>query len=109
MAEGIFEPGLDCIYVPSAAAWWRSCLRLMADLAQRIGVSKPTVWAWKHGRARPREARLKEIAEALGTTIEDLDGLPGTDDLAFLMAQYRKQIATHFHVAPEKVKFVIAF
>jgi len=25
------------------------------------------------------------------------------------MAQYREQIATHFHVAPEKVKFVIAF
>jgi DNA-binding XRE family transcriptional regulator len=53
------------------------------DLAERIGVSKPTVWAWEHGRARPQEARLKEIAEALGTTIEDLDGLPKTDDLAF--------------------------
>lgn len=79
------------------------------DLADRIGVSKPTVWAWEHGRARPQEARLKVIADALGTTIEELDGLPRTDNLAFLMAQYRDQIAAHFHVTPAKVKIVIEF
>lgn len=77
------------------------------DLAERIGVSKPTVWAWEHGRARPQDARLKGIAEALGTTIEDLDGLPRTDNLAFLMAQYREQIAAHFNVAPAKVRILI--
>jgi transcriptional regulator with XRE-family HTH domain len=79
------------------------------ELAERIGVSKPTVWAWEHGRARPQEARLKGIADALGTTIDDLDGLPRTDNLAFLMAEYRDQIAAHFNVAPAKVKIVIEF
>lgn len=79
------------------------------DLADRIGVSKPTVWAWEHGRARPQDVRLKVIADALGTTIEELDGLPRTDNLAFLMAQYRDQIAAHFHVTPAKVKIVIEF
>jgi DNA-binding XRE family transcriptional regulator len=79
------------------------------ELADRIGVSKPTVWAWEHGRARPQDARLKVIADALGTTIEQLDGLPRTDNLAFLMAQYRDQIAAHFHVTPAKVKIVIEF
>jgi DNA-binding transcriptional regulator YiaG len=79
------------------------------ELAERIGVSKPTVWAWEHGRARPQDARLKGIAEALGTTVDELDGLPRTDNLAFLMAQYRDQIATHFNVAPAKVKIVIEF
>lgn len=79
------------------------------DLADRIGVSKPTVWAWEHGRARPQDTRLKGIADALGTTIEELDGLPRTDNLAFLMAQYRDQIAAHFHVTPAKVKIVIEF
>ncbi|GFE77263.1 MULTISPECIES: helix-turn-helix domain-containing protein [Novosphingobium] len=79
------------------------------ELAERIGVSKPTVWAWEHGRARPQDARLKGIADALGTTIEDLDGLPRTDNLAFVMAEYRDQIAAHFNVAPAKVKIVIEF
>lgn len=78
-------------------------------LAERIGVSKPTVWAWEHGRARPQDGRMKVIASALGTSIDELEGLPRNDDLAFVMTQYRDQIAAHFNVAPSKVRIVIEF
>src|ERR1700712_1358254 len=31
----------------------------LGQLAARLGVSKPTVWAWEHGRARPVEGRME--------------------------------------------------
>ena len=79
------------------------------DLAERIGVSKPTVWAWEHGRARPQEARLKEIAEALGTTIEDLDRLAEDRQPRLYDGPVSRADRNVFPCAPEKVKIVIAF
>ena len=38
----------------------------LADVANTLGVSKPTVWAWEKGKARPLPERLESIAAALG-------------------------------------------
>lgn len=38
----------------------------LADVAATLGVSKPTVWAWEKGKARPLPERLESIAAALG-------------------------------------------
>lgn len=40
----------------------------MVELAGRVGVTKPTLWKWETGRARPREAALDRLAAVLGTT-----------------------------------------
>lgn len=40
----------------------------LADVAAVLGVSKPTVWAWEKGKARPLPERLSTIAAALGVT-----------------------------------------
>ncbi|MBX7495015.1 helix-turn-helix domain-containing protein [Qipengyuania sp. 6B39] len=40
----------------------------MVELAERVGVTKPTLWKWETGKARPREAALDQLAAALGTT-----------------------------------------
>jgi transcriptional regulator with XRE-family HTH domain len=41
-------------------------------LAETLGVSKPTVWAWEQGKARPIDSRIEALAEALGVSSEDL-------------------------------------
>lgn len=43
-----------------------------ADLAERMGVSQPTVWEWVHGESIPTVARLIEISRITGITIDDL-------------------------------------
>ena len=42
----------------------------LADVAAALGVSKPTVWAWEKGKARPLPERLGAIAAALGVEAE---------------------------------------
>lgn len=43
-----------------------------ADLAEKLGVSAVTVHKWESGESMPRAKRLKEIAEAMGTTVSNL-------------------------------------
>jgi transcriptional regulator with XRE-family HTH domain len=42
----------------------------LADVAATLGVSKPTVWAWEKGKARPLPERLDAIAQALRVSPE---------------------------------------
>ena len=41
----------------------------LAQLGDRLEVSKPTVWAWEKGKARPIESRVGAIAEVLGVSV----------------------------------------
>ncbi|MCJ2183395.1 helix-turn-helix domain-containing protein [Novosphingobium sp. 1949] len=77
------------------------------ELANRLGVSKPTVWAWEQGRARPIEERMSGIAEALGVAAEDLRPDRFAPGLAELIARCRDQIAAAVETAPEKVRIMI--
>lgn len=77
------------------------------ELASRLGVSKPTVWAWEQGRARPIEERLEAIAEALGVSSTELRPSRGVPGLGELIARCREQIAAAVETAPEKVRIMI--
>ncbi|MED5547458.1 MAG: helix-turn-helix domain-containing protein [Pseudomonadota bacterium] len=77
------------------------------ELANQLGVSKPTVWAWEQGRARPIEERMSGIADALGVPVDDLRPDRFTPGLAELIARCREQIASAVETAPEKVRIMI--
>jgi len=79
----------------------------MADLANRLGVSKPTVWAWEQGRSRPVDSRIAALAEALGAEEQDL--LTGRDSGAIdeVLARTREEIARAYGVRSEQVKIHI--
>ncbi|MEO6041706.1 MAG: helix-turn-helix transcriptional regulator, partial [Croceibacterium sp.] len=38
------------------------------ELAGQVGVSKPALWKWERGEARPRAAALERLAQVLGRT-----------------------------------------
>ena len=44
------------------------------QLAGKLGVSAPTVWAWEHGHACPLKDRIPSIAAALGVSPATLRG-----------------------------------
>lgn len=77
------------------------------DLAARLGVSKPTVWAWEQDRARPIEDRIVPIAEALGVTTAELRPGRTIVGLPELIARCRGQIAEAVETTPDKVKIMI--
>lgn len=77
----------------------------LADIADRMGVSKPTVWAWEHGKARPVERRLAALAEALGVTPGGLE--PATSGPPEAVEAGRRQIAQAYGVDPSRVRIMI--
>jgi transcriptional regulator with XRE-family HTH domain len=42
------------------------------EVADRIGVKQPTVWAWEKGKARPRAEKLARLAEILRCSVIDI-------------------------------------
>ena len=76
-------------------------------LAETLGVSKPTVWAWEQGKARPVESRIASLAQALGVSSGEL--LCGQENPALraLLATCRDQIAGVVGVDPDKIRIVI--
>jgi transcriptional regulator with XRE-family HTH domain len=77
----------------------------LADIATRLGVSKPTVWAWEHGKSRPVERRLTGLAEALGVTPGGLE--PAPSGLSETLEQSRRRIAEAYGVEPVRVRIMI--
>lgn len=79
----------------------------LSQLAGQLGVSKPTVWAWEQGKARPIDNRIEALAMALGVTGSEL--VPGRDSPALqdLLAKTREQVAAAFGMHPDKIKIVI--
>ena len=77
----------------------------LSDVADKLGVSKPTVWAWEHGKARPVERRLTALAEALGVTPGGLE--PATSGPVEAVEMGRRQIAEAYGVEPARVRIMI--
>lgn len=77
----------------------------LADIADRLGVSKPTVWAWEHGKARPVERRLAALAESLGVTPGGLE--PAASGPVEAVEAGRRQIAEAYGVEPARVRIMI--
>jgi transcriptional regulator with XRE-family HTH domain len=75
-----------------------------AQIAGALGVSKPTVWAWEHGKARPVESRMARLAELLGVSRGDLVQGVLAPNHNGLIEQSREQIAAAYGVHPDRVK-----
>lgn len=78
----------------------------LSQIAEQLGVSKPTVWAWEQGKARPVEGRIEGLAEALGVPRADLQGQQSSE-LDVLLAQSRAAIARAVGTRPDKVRIMI--
>ena len=76
-------------------------------LAAMLGVSKPTVWAWEQGRARPARERIESLAAALGVEPAELIPTRDTPALRALLAESRARIAEAFGTGPDNVRIMI--
>ncbi|MGY6551058.1 MAG: helix-turn-helix domain-containing protein [Erythrobacter sp.] len=80
----------------------------LADVADALGVSKPTVWAWEKGKARPLPERLDAIAEALGVETQELQSASAADPAAeMLIRDARMRIAAAYNADPSAVRIMI--
>lgn len=80
----------------------------LADVAAVLGVSKPTVWAWEKGKARPLPERLDAIAAALGVAPEALADAPGQSGTSSaLIEECRNRIAQACGTQPASVRIMV--
>lgn len=78
-----------------------------AALADQLGVSKPTVWAWEQGKARPVESRMEALAQALDVSADELLIESDGAFLGDLITRAKGQIAGALGVRPDKVRIVV--
>lgn len=76
-------------------------------LASLVGVSKPTVWAWEQGKARPTQDRLAALAAQLGVVEEELVTGRRGDALNDALAAARRLVAEAYGVDPGRVRVLI--
>lgn len=79
----------------------------LSQVAAALGVSKPTVWAWENGKARPVESRLDSLAEALGVPKGELLGGRDPASLDDILASSRERIALALGASPDKIRILI--
>jgi transcriptional regulator with XRE-family HTH domain len=79
----------------------------LADVAAALGVSKPTVWAWEKGKARPLPERLGAIAAALGVDPERLAAAPTPHAREGVITECRARIAEALGTPPDAVRIMI--
>ncbi len=76
-------------------------------VARQLGVSKPTVWAWEQGRARPSPERFARIAELFGLGETRLAPGRDVDALGEVLTQARQLVANSLGVELTKVRIMI--
>ena len=79
----------------------------LAELATRLGVSKPTVWAWEQARSSPSPDRYEKIAEVLGTTASALRSGREEDVASAVLERSRRRIAQAYGVSADSVRIMI--
>lgn len=79
----------------------------LSQLAAQLGVSKPTVWAWEQGKARPVEARMEALAQALDVPAWEMLMGRSAPILPDLITRAKEQIAGALGVTPDKVRIVV--
>lgn len=80
----------------------------LADVAAVLGVSKPTVWAWEKGKARPLPERIGAIAAALGVAPDALTDAPGQNGAASAVIEdCRNRIAQACGTTPAMVRIMV--
>lgn len=79
----------------------------LAQVADQLGVSKPTVWAWEKGKAKPVDERIPAIAEVLGLSPEELLAYEHPEGVAELLKVSRRQIAQALGIDDDAVRILI--
>lgn len=79
----------------------------LAQVADALDVSKPTVWAWEKGKARPLPERLGAIAEVLGVSVAQLAESRDEDGGRSVIEDCRLRIATVYGTRPESIRIMI--
>jgi transcriptional regulator with XRE-family HTH domain len=79
----------------------------LAQVASQLAVSKPTVWAWEKGKAKPIPERLEAIARVLGVEPVELTDTAPNEDAEPVIRESRERIAQIYGVHPEKVRIMI--
>lgn len=78
------------------------------DLAQALGVSKPTIWAWEHARSRPRPERHAALAQVLKMPVEALMNTNSSPiDQSQVVRECKERIARAFELDPAAVRIRI--
>ncbi len=88
----------------------------MAQLAEKVGVSKVTVWNWEHGNSRPRDAAMIAAAQTLGVAPSQFvlgatfcNDAEEATSLSSLIEQYRRDIASIAGVSIDSVQIKVSF
>lgn len=79
----------------------------LAAIADQLGVSKPTVWAWEQGRAKPTPGHMTALARTFGLDQAELAGSSGSAQLRAVIAQARQQIAEVMQIDITKVRIML--
>lgn len=79
----------------------------LSQIAGELGVSKPTVWAWEQGKARPVESRIDALAKVLGVAGEELLSGTHATGLKDLLARARDEIARAYGTTRDKVRIMV--
>ncbi|MFM5884411.1 MAG: helix-turn-helix domain-containing protein [Novosphingobium sp.] len=79
----------------------------LAAIADQLGVSKPTVWAWEQGRAKPTAGHMTALAEMFALDQAELAGSSGSAQLRAVIGQARQQIADVMQIDITKVRIML--
>lgn len=79
----------------------------LAQVADKLEVSKPTVWAWEKGKARPLPERTAAIADALGVSVEELVESREGDEGRSVIEDCRLRIANAYGAQPQNIRIMI--
>jgi len=79
----------------------------LAQVASALGVSKPTVWAWEKGKARPLPERVAAIAKVLGVSEADLSEAHAGAAGSAVIEDCRLRVASQYQTDPKNVHIMI--
>lgn len=79
----------------------------LAQVADALSVSKPTVWAWEKGKAKPLPERLGAIAAVLGVDEEELVESELSGASSSLVEECRLRIASEYGTSPDSIRIMI--
>ena len=79
----------------------------LANVADALGVSKPTVWAWEKGKARPVPDRLDAIADVLGVPATELGDASQAGEVAAVVEECRIRIAAASGADVRQIRIMI--
>ncbi len=79
----------------------------LAQVAEQLGVSKPTVWAWEHDRSQPVSSRIGALADALGVAEAELITGRDISQAEAAIAEARQVVAEAYGCSPQQVRIMI--